>query len=151
MSNLADIAEASLQITCPSCLTAKRVPIGGAEARRKCSWCGATPPAETPAVLDETTFGSFVSQNDRPALVFFWAPWCSPSRAPRPWFRHTATALHSRVRSAEVDIDKSPMLADRLGIYTFPTLVLFKDGREVERISGTVDFEDLERWMSVHS
>jgi thioredoxin 2 len=151
MSNLADFAAACLQIACPACRTINRTPVGGAEAQPQCSECGAALATNPVADLDEATFSSFVASKDRPALVNFWAPWCSPSRAGRPLFRNAAAALHPGVRFAEVNIETSPEFADRMEIYTIPTLILLKDGREVERVSGPVDFEDLAGWMSARS
>src|SRR5690349_13651148 len=130
MSNLADFAAATHQIVCPSCFTANRVPAGTTEGKARCDWCGTSLAASPVAELDETTFASYIALKDRPVLVNFWAPWCSPSRVMRPWFREAATRLHSRASFAEVDVERSPEFADRMEIYTIPTLVLFKDGRE---------------------
>ena len=151
MSNLADFAAAFLQVKCPSCRTVNRAPLGRAEAPVRCTECGAALPSSPVAELDEATFGSFVAHNDRPVLVNFWAPWCSPSRAMRPSFKHAAQTLHPRVRFAEVNTEESPEFADRMEIYTIPTLILLKDGREVERVAGIVDFEDLAGWVSATS
>ena len=151
MSNLADFAAACLQIACPSCRAINRTPVGGAEAQPQCSECGTALATNPVAELNEATFSSFVANKDRPVLVNFWAPWCSPSRAMRPLFRHAAAALHPAARFAEVNIETSPEFADRMEIYTIPTLILLKDGREVERVSGPVDFADLADRMSVRS
>lgn len=151
MSNLADFAAAFLQIACPSCRAVNRTPVGGGEAQPQCSECGAALPASPVAELNEVTFGPAVARKDRPVLVNFWAPWCSPSRAARPSFRDAAETLCPRVRFAEVNVEESPEFADRMEIYTIPTLALFKDGREVERVSGPVDFDDLARRISARS
>jgi thioredoxin 2 len=150
MANLADLAAVSLQVTCPSCLTETRMPVGGAEDALKCSWCGATL-STTPAELNEATFSPFIAHDDRPVLVNFWAPWSSPCRTMTWGFRQAATALRPRARLAEVNIEEAPEFADRMGVYTVPTLILFRDGRELDRLPGPVDFEDLLRWISGHS
>ena len=69
----------------------------------------------------------------------------------RPWFREAAATLRPRVRFAEINVEESPEFADRMEVYTIPTLILFRDGCELERVAGTVDFEDLADWMSARS
>lgn len=75
-------------------------------------------------------------QRDGPILVDFWATWCSTCRAIAPMLDQVAGEEAGRLRIAKLDVDANPGTADRFGVAGLPTLILFKDGRPVERLVG---------------
>jgi thioredoxin 1 len=75
-------------------------------------------------------------RRDGPILVDFWAPWCSTCRAIAPMLDQVAGEEAGRLRVAKLDVDANPASADRFGVAGLPTLILFKDGRPVERLVG---------------
>ncbi|MBQ2281308.1 MAG: thioredoxin [Kiritimatiellae bacterium] len=80
--------------------------------------------------LTNANFDSTISQGL--TLVDFWAPWCMPCKLMGPIFDMVAEQLGDKVRFAKVNIDKELELANRLGIQSIPTLMLFKDGVDVD-------------------
>jgi thioredoxin 2 len=138
----------AVQIACPACLAANRVPAARTGEDPKCGKCGAALLDGVPAELGEQQLEQFVARTELPVLVDFWAPWCGPCRAMAPHFERAAKSLKDRVRLVKVNTEEAPGLASRYGIRAIPTLVLFKNGTEAKRMSGALDAGALERWAA---
>lgn len=89
-----------------------------------------------PVVVTDATFDLQVLQSPLPVLVDFWAPWCGPCRMVSPIVEELGRQYAGRLRVAKVNTDENPAHAGRLGIQGIPTLIFFKNGREVDRIVG---------------
>jgi thioredoxin 2 len=137
-----------VQIACPACLTANRVPAARLAEDPKCGKCGAALLDGAPAELGEGELEPFVQRTELPVLVDFWAPWCGPCRAMAPHFERAARQLKDRVRLVKVNTEDAPGLAARYNIRAIPTLVLFRNGTEAKRMSGALDAGALERWAA---
>ena len=140
----------TVQVACPDCLSANRVPADRLADHPKCGKCGTELLDGAPVALDERTFDDFVARTALPVLVDFWAPWCGPCRAMAPAFEKAATEMRTQVRFAKVNTDEAQGLAARMGILAIPTLMVFKNGKELERMSGALDARSLQRWVARH-
>jgi thioredoxin 2 len=138
----------TVQVACPACLAANRVPAARTAEDPKCGKCGAPLLDGAPAELGEEQLEPFVQRTELPVLVDFWAPWCGPCRAMAPHFERAARSLKDRVRLVKVNTEEAPQLAARYGIRAIPTLVLFRNGAEAKRMSGALDAAALERWAA---
>lgn len=94
------------------------------------------PMAGEVAPVTDGEFQASVLESDRPVLVDFWAAWCGPCRMIAPVVEDLAGELGDKVQFMKMDIDENPNVAMRLGILSIPTVIIFKDGRPVERASG---------------
>jgi len=91
-----------------------------------------------PFEVKDETFQAEVLQSDRPVLVDFWADWCGPCRMIAPSVSAMAEEYDGVLRVAKMDVDENPAIPGRYGIIGIPTLMLFKDGQVVERITGAL-------------
>jgi thioredoxin 1 len=93
----------------------------------------------------EATFESDVLQNDRPVIVDFWAEWCGPCHAVSPVLDQIAEERQGELTVAKVNIDEQPALAQRYGVMSIPTIILFKDGKPAAAAVGAQPKGMLER------
>ncbi len=87
---------------------------------------------------------------DQPVLVDFWAPWCGPCKAIAPHVEALASDHEGKVRVGKLNIDDHQQAARQYGVRSIPTLLLFKGGKVVEQIVGTVAKDKLEAMVQPH-
>jgi len=94
--------------------------------------------------LSEAALDDELLQSKEPILVDFWAPWCGPCRAMSPAVEAVAQKLAGEAKVYKVNVDENPSVSPRFNIRGIPTLILFKDGREANRIIGLSSKEQIE-------
>jgi len=103
--------------------------------------------------VKETSDGSFetdVLSSDRPVLVDFWAAWCAPCRMLAPTVEAVAEKYATNARVVKLNVDDNPSVSQRYGIKGIPTLILFKNGKEEERVVGATSEAAISRMLDKH-
>ena len=89
-----------------------------------------------PQVVTDQSFEQEVLKSDTPVLVDFWATWCGPCRMVGPVLEEVANEQGDKIRVVKLDVDANPITAGRFGVRAIPTMIVFKNGREADRIVG---------------
>ncbi|MBA3014880.1 MAG: thioredoxin [Proteobacteria bacterium] len=88
--------------------------------------------------LNDTNFEAEALNGALPCLVDFWAPWCGPCKAIGPVISELAAQFDGKVKIAKMNVDESPATPGKYGIRAIPTLILFKDGKVIDQVTGAV-------------
>jgi thioredoxin 1 len=100
--------------------------------------------------VNDNSFEQDVLKSDRPVLVDFWAEWCAPCRMIAPTVEAVAEKYAESARVVKVNVDHNPTISQKYGIKGIPTLILFRNGKEEERIVGATSKEALARMIDKH-
>ena len=99
----------------------------------------------TVEVITDTEFQDRVLDAESPVVVDFWAPWCGPCRMVSPIVEELSNEYSGKVRFAKMNTDDNEATATQYGIWSIPTLIIFKEGREINRLVGFAPKEQLKR------
>jgi thioredoxin 2 len=135
---------ASVTTPCPFCGQLNRSDLGRLADGPRCGSCRRPLHFDRPVKVDDQSFDAVIGAADVPVLVDFYADWCGPCRMVAPVVDELAAARAGNVLVLKVDTDRSPAVAERLGIRGIPTLIAFHRGREIGRQVGVAGKAQLE-------
>jgi len=126
-------------VECANCGTRNR--ISDTNVAGKAPVCGnchkpLSSASSKPVIVTDANFSSVVEASSIPVLLDLWAAWCGPCRMIAPVVEQIAAEFSGRALVGKLDVDANPWTASRFGIQSIPTLLILKDGREVDRLIG---------------
>ncbi|NNC67985.1 MAG: thioredoxin TrxC [Gammaproteobacteria bacterium] len=137
-------------ITCPHCEATNRVPYTKLVQQPKCGKCHQELFAGKPLELSSSNFSKVINKTSIPIVVDFWAPWCGPCNMMAPIFDQVSAIIEPQARLAKLNTEFSQDIASRYGIRSIPTLMVFKNGKEVARQAGAMDQGNLVRFIEAN-
>jgi thioredoxin 2 len=137
----------SVHLPCPACGAVNRVPESRLADQPVCGSCKQRLFNGHPFELTSANFDAQINRGEVPVVVDFWAAWCGPCRTMAPHFERASAEMEPRMRFAKLDTESAQEIAARYGIRSIPTLIVFKQGREIARQSGAMDSRSLVEWL----
>ena len=138
-----------LTLRCQFCETWNRVDAARASDRPKCGKCAKPMLLDRPVRLDDATFARTIAESDVPVLVDFYADWCGPCKIMAPSVDQLAAENQGKLLVAKLDTDRSPRTAQSFNIRGIPTTILFRAGKEENRLTGAAPLKALQQLAGV--
>ena len=140
-----------MKLSCPNCNAINRIPKERLNDNPKCGQCKQVIFNNRVLELNQGNLVATINKNEIPVLVDCWAPWCGPCRNFAPVFEQAAMDYEPNIRLAKLNTQDHQAIAGQWNIRSIPTLLLYKNGLEIDRVSGAMSKQQLHQWLSSHN
>lgn len=148
------MTEESVILQCDKCGTKNRIPRSRIEDGPLCGKCHASiqdnPFYDHPVTVTDNSFDEEVLSYPGLILVDCWAAWCGPCRMVGPIIDQLAKEYAGRVKFAKLNVDENPTIASQYAIQSIPTLLLFKNGKQLNSLLGALPKGEIENYLKSH-
>lgn len=138
----------TIKVVCPHCLAVNRVPKKDEYKKAVCGKCKGNLLDNAPINVDDNTFDYVLSNTDLPVIADFWAEWCGPCKMFAPAFNEVSRSLPLKAQFVKVNTETAQMTAGKNRIRSIPTIVAFKNGVEIDRVSGALPAPQFHQWVN---
>lgn len=132
------VASKKATVACPFCGKLNRVDMKRVQDRPKCGECSRPLLLDRPVAITDEAFDRVIADSQVPVLVDFYADWCQPCKVMAPLLDEAAGANLGELLVLKLDTDRNPTTSQRFSIRGIPTLIAFRDGKEVAREVGAI-------------
>lgn len=134
-------------IVCSHCHATNRIPEGRKASEGQCGKCKETIWDGIPVDLTENQFSKYISKNDLPIVIDFWASWCGPCKAMAPAYAQVSEQMKDQALFGKVNTVNAEQLSAQFNIRSIPTLIVFRNGKEIDRLAGALPANQLQQWV----
>jgi len=137
-----------MRVVCPHCKSVNNIPQKESYKKANCGKCKDSLLETKPIELTDANFDEVIVNSDIPVIVDFCAPWCGPCKMMGPNFEQSAKKFPLKTLFVKVNTENEQNLGARFAIRSIPTLMIFKNAKEVHRVSGALDEVSLSNLVS---
>jgi thioredoxin 2 len=141
------MTDSPIQIVCASCSTKNRLAKAKLNDKPVCGKCRKPVLSTSPIVGSDKNFSRYVTDNDLPVVVDFWASWCGPCKQFAPTFEQMAVEMSTQACFVKLDTEHNQNTAGGHNIRSIPTLMIFHHGKEIARLSGALPKAQFKQWL----
>jgi thioredoxin 2 len=135
-------------VMCPSCSGLNNVPEAKLTDNPKCGKCKNPIYTAQPINMTGVQLTRAIEKTDELLVVDFWATWCGPCQQFAPTFKQVAAQLEPKARFIKIETEKEQAISAKYNIRSIPTLAIFKNGKEIDRVSGALSIPDFANWVN---
>ncbi len=137
----------NINVVCPHCLKVNRLPKKESYAKANCGECKKSLLDAVPVVGNAVMLDTYIANSDLPVVVDFWAPWCGPCLQMAPHFEKAALAMPLKAQFMKINNDDEQSLGAKYHIASIPCVLVFKNGKEIDRFTGARDSTQIVSWV----
>lgn len=139
-----------MKVICPSCNEVNNVPKKDSYKKANCGKCKNSLLDNKVIDLNNNNFDEIIVNSDIPVIVDFWAPWCGPCISMTPTFKSVASSYALKTLFTKVNTQDEQNITGRFNIQSIPTMIIFKNGIEVQRVSGALDENSMKQFVNTN-
>jgi len=138
----------NVNVVCPHCLKVNSLEKKESYTSENCKECNESLLDTKPLVANLVILDYFISTSELPIIVDFWAPWCGPCIAMAPHFESAALAMPLQAQFLKINNDDAQTQGSKIIIVNIPAVLVFKDGKEIDRFTGARSSKQIQKWVN---